>query len=106
MKNLRSIVMIAMVMFSSVAFGNGPEDLKVKISSRQDDIIAVNFSKATGDIVKIRIFDLNGNVILKEKVDTHELVIKKYDLSQYPDGYYKVEVSNGVYSITKKVEKK
>ena len=116
---LKSGVLSLLIVLSSAAFGNttviGDKDsiktenshsLEVKIFPRNNGIIAVNFKKSMDETVEVKIFTFTGEEIYKEKVSRHEVISKRYDLSNLSDGYYYFEVSNGNYLVRQLVEKK
>ena len=80
--------------------------LDVKIYPRAKGLIAVNFKKQLNETVIVKIFTLNGTRIFKEKITTHELVAKRYDMTRFPDGQYIIEVSNENYLVRQVVKKK
>ena len=81
------------------------QKLEVNVYPRSNGIVAVNFKKEANETVEVKIYTLTGKRIFKEKISTHELIAKKYDMTRLPDGQYIVEVSNDNYLTRKVVEK-
>ena len=81
------------------------EKLEVNVYPRENGLIAVNFKKELDETVEVKIYTLSGKRVFREKISTHELVAKKYDMTRLPDGEYIVEVSNDNYLTRKVVEK-
>lgn len=79
--------------------------LEVNVYPRENGIVAVNFKKEANETVEVKIYTLTGRRIFKEKISTHELIAKKYDMTRFPDGQYIVEVFNDNYLTRKIVEK-
>jgi len=82
------------------------EYLEVRVFPMKNDIISVNFKKQEDEIVTVKIFDTTGALIFKEDISESSLVVKRYDLSKFPDGIYSFEVSKEKYMMRKRVEKK
>lgn len=124
MKNgfLKTGILALLITLSSVAFGNAEgtandkdstattatttsATLEVKIYPRDKGSVAVNFRKQLNETVKVIIYDNSGKQIFDEKISKDELVMRRYDLSNLPDGNYYVEVSNGNYLVKQLVKK-
>ena len=115
---LRSGIFGFLVLLSGAAFGNSseieykdsarteiPSTLEVKIFPRNNGVIAVNFKKRLDETVEVKIFTEDGDRIYKEKISSSEIVSKRYDLSELPDGNYYFEVSTESYLVRQLVEK-
>ena len=118
-KFLKSGVLALLIVLSGAAFGNTgvienkdsitaekSATLEVKIFTRSNGMVAVNFRKQLDETVKVKIYNFDGELIYNEKVSEKEIVSKRYDLSKLPDGYYYFEVSNGNYLVKQLVNKK
>jgi hypothetical protein len=115
---IRSGVLALLIGFSSVALGN-PEvkndkdsttaksssSLQVNIYPRKNGFVAVNFRKQLEETVEIKIFTRKGAQVYVEKVTEDQLIGRRYNLSNLPDGYYYFEVSNGNYLVRQLVNK-
>ena len=116
---LKSGALGLLIVLSSAAFGNTTVNdkdknivkteksgsLEVKIYPRANGLIAVNFRKNQNETVEVKIYTQNGTQIFDEKIKSHELVARKYNLQSLPDGYYYFEVSNGNYLVRQLVKK-
>lgn len=116
---LRSGALALMITLSGAAFGGNGEirdketikteksySLEVKIFPRSNGMVAVNFRKQIDETVTVKIFTFDGEKLYNEKVRRNEIVARRYDLSQLPDGYYYFEVTNGNYLVRQLVNKK
>jgi hypothetical protein len=115
---LRSGVFGLLILLSGAAFGNSSlnenkdsiktenvSTLEVKIFPRRNGVIAVNFRKKPSETVEVKIFTIDGERLYKEEISSDEIVSKRYDLSNLPDGNYYFEVSNDNYLVRQLVEK-
>ena len=66
----------------------------VGMFKRESGMVALNFQKGEGDVVRIKIYDGQGRVVYKRCVKKHDLVSSNYDLSRLRPGKYYFEVSN------------
>jgi hypothetical protein len=117
---VKSGVLALLIGLSGVALGNTVNEeknkdsitastsntLEVKIFSRNNGVVAVNFRKQLDETVKVKIYNFEGEMIYDEKVKSNEVISKRYNLSKLPDGYYYFEVSNGNYLVKQLVDKK
>ena len=117
---VKSGVLALLIGLSGVALGNTYNDeknkdsitaststtLDVKIFTRGNGVVAVNFRKQLDETVKVKIFNFQGEMIYDEKIKSEELISKRYNLSKLPDGYYYFQVSNGNYLVKQLVDKK
>lgn len=114
-RSTKKMGMIAgLLLFSGVAFGSTTEYntkensqyLEVKVTPNDRNIVFVNFEKLQNETVKIKIYDNRGALLHTEKVENDTAILKRYDISNLPSGVYSFEISNDVYMMRKKVDKK
>ena len=93
-------MMAGLLLFASVAYGGGMKSdendnvhyVDVKVKANEKKMVYVNFAKLQGKTVNIRVFDDAGELIHTEKIDRNDAVLKKYNLSDIPNGPYSFEV--------------
>ena len=105
--------MIAFVLFlSTMAFAKtGKFDetktasIDVAIEKQISGKVLVGFEKFGSDVVKIKIYDNEGNTVYTERVKKATLMLKRFDVSELPTGEYTYEVSTPDYAVEKTYEK-
>ena len=105
--------MIATVLFVSVtAFAKtGRFDetktasINVAIEQQRSGKVLVGFEKFGSDVVKIKIYDNEGNAVYSERVKKSALMLKRFDVSNLPAGEYTYEVSTPDYAVEKTIIK-
>ncbi|MGB0526109.1 MAG: DUF3244 domain-containing protein [Flammeovirgaceae bacterium] len=110
------LVLLASITVGVQAEGNGKGGKKAKakkesaysyqaaINLHQDNTVAVHFMKPTDQKVTISIKDQNGKIVHYEAVKKHDLVVKKYEMSTFPKGAYRVIVKNGDEVLEKSIQ--
>ncbi len=63
----------------------------------------LNFVNTSNSLVYVRIYDVIGNLVKEEVVNTPGKFSKDYDMSAYKSEVYIVEVGNTKYSTTKRI---
>ena len=63
----------------------------------------LNFVNTSNGLVYVRIYDVIGNLVKEEVVNTPGKFSKDYDMSDYKSEVYIVEVGNTKYSTTKRI---
>jgi len=111
MKTLKSLVIVAALAITSVAFAKdnevkSPKELDVKIMVQNDGKVLVGFEKLAEDKVAIKIYNQAGELVHNEIINDLTTVLKRFDLSHLPAGKYTYTVSNDEYSVSKVIEKK
>ena len=104
-------VLLGCVCFAAQA-GNGKKgkdatDMKMPYSAainlHRGNVVAVQFTKPSAQKVTVTIKDQNGKVIKYERLQKHDIMVKKYALADFPKGSYQVEVSNGRQTLQKAI---
>ena len=89
---------IALLTYSST-FGSSVMPITTVFHGKS--IILSSYDQGTAPI-QVKLIDLQGEVLLSEKIKSKEYV-KKYSLENLPDGDYNLEISNKMEIITKKL---
>jgi len=112
MKTIKGIL-LAVIMVSTISvFADtgkavkSSAELQVTIEAQLDGKVIVGFEKLAEEKVNIKIFDAYGSMIHSESVKESKVVLKRFDLSNWPAGKYTYEVSNNVFTLSKVIEKK
>lgn len=63
----------------------------------------ISFFNSTEKPLTIKIYDVIGNLILKEEISSLGKFEKNYDLSFYKSGLFLVEIGNSKYNLTKSI---
>lgn len=111
MNTLKSLLIAAVLCTSASAFAKTGElfeetktaAIDVVIEQQKSGKVLVGFEKFGSDVVKIKIYDQEGNAVYAEKVKKAPLVLKRFDMSQLPAGNYSYEVSIEDYSVEKTI---
>ncbi|WP_109830948.1 hypothetical protein [Reichenbachiella versicolor] len=113
MNTLKSLL-IAVVLFASTSVfaktGKLLDETKtaaidVVIEQQRSGKVIVGFEKFGSDIVKIKIYDEEGNAVYSERVKKATLMLKRFDVSLLPEGDYSYEVSIADYAVEKTITK-
>lgn len=112
MKALK-LTVIAVLALTTAALANVDKagkkesaEVKANIFSHNNDMIFMQLDNPANSKVQIAITDQNGEVLHREVVNKDLKVLKRFDISNLPDGLYSYKVSNNSYTIIKKIEKK
>ncbi|MFC3879004.1 hypothetical protein ACFOSV_02395 [Algoriphagus namhaensis] len=88
MKKLMTVLLTAGIAVG--AFAQGSESVQIKKIEAAKVAVAVN-AVATGAVV-VKIKNVDGDLILRDRISKADKFIKTYDLSQIEKGNYQVEV--------------
>jgi len=76
-------------------------DFEVKILGNRR--FQLNFVNTSNGLVYVRIYDVIGNLVKEEVVNSPGKFSKDYDMSAYKSEVYIIEVGNTKYSTTKRI---
>ncbi|WP_109833120.1 hypothetical protein [Reichenbachiella versicolor] len=111
MKSLKSfLIAMVLLLVSLVAVEAGKLKeaslkLDVVIVEQNNGKVLVGFYKKPTEAVRINIYDSDGFKLYSERVAKGKVMLKRFDMSQLPDGDYSYEVTNRVYSEEKIITK-
>ncbi|MBC3787914.1 T9SS type A sorting domain-containing protein [Spirosoma utsteinense] len=113
MKTLLTSLLIAasLTSFSATHAENGPARKPAQVASYQsgmyttaDGKLNIALDKQAGGTVDVRLINQEGKVLYDQQVGKHQTTARlRLDLSELPDGAYKVVISNGKDVTTKAV---
>lgn len=112
MKTIKGILLVAVMVLSNGVFAGteraskASAELDVTIEAQIDGRVIVGFEKLAEEKVFVEIFDQDGVKIHVESIKEGTIVLKRFDLEQFPAGDYAYKVSNSIFSIEKVIEKK
>lgn len=81
-------------------------EVKANIFSHNNDMVFMQLENPADSKVQIAIIDQKGVVLHKETIKQDLKVLKRFDVSNLPDGLYSYKVYNDSYTVIKKIEKK
>ena len=112
MKALK-LTVIAVLALTTAALANVDKagkkesaEVKANIFSHNNDMVYVQLINPADSKVRIAITDQHGEVLHREVITKDLKVLKRFDISNLPEGLYSYKVSNESYSIVRKIEKK
>ena len=97
------IVTLSLVLLTTLSFAQFPQseapdscsyiadDLRVAIFIDKESLVNVKIAKYPGELVKVRVKE-NNEVLYQERIKSHAIADRKYDVSQFPNGTYVVEI--------------
>jgi hypothetical protein len=74
-----------------------------KLQKTETGKFTISFYKEDDKAVKIKIYDLIGNLIKQETISKSGLFTKEYDLSYYNPKFFIVEAGSSQYNKTKSI---
>ncbi|WKV13564.1 hypothetical protein [Marivirga harenae] len=74
-----------------------------KLKKTETGKFTISFYKEDDKAVKIKIYDLIGNLIKQETISKSGLYTKEYDLSYYNPKFFIVEAGSSQYNKTKSI---
>ena len=87
--------------------GKGTKDTNftyhAAINLHHNNVVAIQFTKPSDQRISITIKDANGKIIKFETLKKHNMMVKKYQLSQFPAGNYQVEIASGKDLLIKEI---
>ncbi len=110
MKTVKGLLLAVVLVLTNGAFAGtnknetASAELEVKIEAQADGKVIVGFEKLETEKVQIKIFSDLG-LVHSETVKDSKKILKRFDLSNLPAGRYSYTVTNGLYSVTKVIEK-
>ncbi len=108
---IKTALLSLFVLVSTLSFAGSKNkkvvssELNVVIATIDDAKVMVRFQKLEGEVVRVRIFDAEGNLIYADRDVDSRMYAKSFDLSAFPAGQYRYKVENDLYTVTKVVEK-
>ncbi|GAA5025774.1 hypothetical protein GCM10011506_10690 [Marivirga lumbricoides] len=78
-------------------------DFDFKLKSTQKGKFILSFYKNQDKALKVKIYDITGNLVLQETVTDNGSFSKEYDLSYYKPKFFIVEVGSSEYNKTKSI---
>lgn len=112
MKALK-LTVIAILALTTAALANVDKagkkesaEVKANIFSHNNDMVFVQLDNPADSKIQIAITDQRGVVLHSETVKQDLKILKRFDVSNLPEGLYSYKVSNDSYTIMKKIEKK
>ena len=112
MKTLKITLIALFAMVSVTAFAKtGKFDetkvaaLDVAIEQQRSGKVLVGFENHGAEVVKIRIYNAEGEAVYSERIKKSDLVLKRFDVSALPAGEYSYEVSTTGYAVEKTLTK-
>lgn len=103
-ENFRNFLFVIVLLgISSNIFANNSKP-SLKILNSERKVVTIILDNAKSTPVSIRIFDEQGNNLLREEVAISNQHSKAYNFSELPKGTYEVEIENNIsirnYTVT------
>ena len=67
------------------------DDIRIAIFKDNNSMINVKIAKIPGEVIKIRVKE-DGKILYQQRVKKHAVTDLKYDINQFPNGSYVVEI--------------
>ncbi len=102
MKTLKTILLLTIVISlnSSMTFAGGAGSITSVVDGQS---IVLSSEEQAMSQVKVQLTDQEGLVLISEKIELNDLINRKYNLRNLPDGIYDLQITDEEKIITKRM---